>query len=58
LDAIRRSHQWALLDPFISRDGVRISRYHISPALWGRSGVRIGRVGVIAHEAGHFLGMP
>lgn len=53
------SHQWALNDgAFVTKSGVSIREYHISPALWGRSGAGIGRIGVIAHETGHFLGLP
>jgi M6 family metalloprotease-like protein len=53
------SHKWSLYeDPFVSRSGVQVQDYHLSPGLWGRSGKDIGRIGVIAHETGHFLGIP
>jgi len=53
------SHKWALHEnPFVSKSGVQVREYHISPSLWGRSGFGIGRIGVIAHETGHFLGAP
>jgi M6 family metalloprotease-like protein len=53
------SHKWALyVDPFVSKSGVQVMEYHISPSLWGRSNSKIGRIGVIAHETGHFLGVP
>lgn len=56
------SHKWDLkhAGEFTSaRSGVKVFDYHISPALWGRSGSRIGRIGVIAHETAHFLlGLP
>ncbi len=56
------SHRWVLqgfpAGYWRSEEGVRVSDYHISPALWGVSGSGIGHVGVIAHETGHFLGLP
>jgi M6 family metalloprotease-like protein len=55
------SHKWdlQLAGEFRSaKSGVKVFDYHISPALWGKSGSRIGRIGVIAHETGHFFGLP
>ncbi|MGB2266478.1 MAG: M6 family metalloprotease domain-containing protein [Akkermansiaceae bacterium] len=52
------SHKWAIGGAWFSSDGVRVYEYHISPAIWGTSGNQIGRIGVIAHETGHFLGLP
>jgi M6 family metalloprotease-like protein len=53
------SHKWGLYEePFVSQSGVEVVEYHISPSLWHRMGISIGRIGVIAHETGHFLGVP
>ena len=52
------SHKWAIGGAWFSSDGVRVYEYHISPGIWGTSGNTIGRIGVICHETGHFLGLP
>jgi len=51
------SHKWLLFSGW-SSNGVMVSTYHISPALWYISGSDIGRIGVVAHETGHYLGLP
>lgn len=51
------SHKWQF-HPWVSKGGVRVNRYHISPAVWQTCGSNIGHIGVIAHETGHFLGLP
>lgn len=52
------SHKWAIYTTNWSSNGVRVYDYHINPSVWGRSGTAIGRIGVVAHETGHFLGLP
>jgi hypothetical protein len=43
---------------WISKSGIRVNRYVAVPSLWGTGGSTIGRIGVIAHELGHYLGLP
>jgi M6 family metalloprotease-like protein len=53
------SHKWAIWGSnSFSNNGVSVVEYHISPALWATSGSNIGRIGVVAHETGHFLRLP
>ena len=52
------SHRWAIQPQWNSNDGVSVFDYHISPGVWNTSGSEIGRIGVIAHETGHFFGLP
>ena len=57
------SHRWSI-PTWTSSDtngngiSVKVSSYHISPGIWGTSGSGIGHIGVIAHETGHFFGLP
>mmetsp|Transcript_27843 Transcript_27843/g.36297 ORF Transcript_27843/g.36297 Transcript_27843/m.36297 type:complete len:706 (+) Transcript_27843:61-2178(+) len=50
---------------FTSKEGITTNRYYISTAVWGRCPPNkantpwdIARIAVIAHELGHFLGLP
>jgi M6 family metalloprotease-like protein len=56
------SHRWSLWalpgGEWTSDEGVKVYDYHTEPALWGQSGTAIVRFGVIAHETGHFFGLP
>ncbi|HMJ91938.1 MAG TPA: M6 family metalloprotease domain-containing protein, partial [Candidatus Acidoferrum sp.] len=62
------SHKWSLFavpgGRWTSGDqngngvSVKVFDYHTEPALWGVSGTDITRIGVIAHETGHFFGLP
>ncbi len=58
------SHRWAVPTPWSSGDlngsgtSVKVFDYHTEAALWDTSGTNILRVGVVAHETGHFFGLP
>jgi M6 family metalloprotease-like protein len=61
------SHRWVFVqqiggglayNDWVSDEGVKVRDYHISTGLWSTSGYDIGHIGVIAHETGHYLGLP
>ena len=62
------SHRWAIYQvsggKWTSSDTngngqlVSVFDYHTEPALWSTSGTDILRIGVVAHETGHFFGLP
>ena len=56
------SHMWEVYSlpggKWTSASGKMVYTYHISPSVWNTSGSGIGRIGVIAHETGHFFGLP
>jgi M6 family metalloprotease-like protein len=49
---------WTSADQNANHVNVKVDLYHTEPALWGSSGSALVRVGVIAHETGHFFGLP
>ena len=52
------SHKAELAPVFTSRSGTIVTKYNINPGLWDVLGFEIGRIGVLAHESMHYLGLP
>ena len=52
------SHKWALYNKNWQHNGVKVFDYNVNSALWGKEGSSIGHIGVVAHEIGHFFGLP
>ena len=50
--------KWTSSDKNSNNVNIKVYDYHTEPALWGTSGTNIVRFGVIAHETGHFFGLP
>jgi M6 family metalloprotease-like protein len=54
------SHKYVLpsLSLWSSWEGLKVKSYSVCPSLFGTSGQQHGRIGGIAHEIGHVLGVP
>lgn len=49
--------KWGMFPYWTSNEAVRVGKYHVNPGVWGVSGSTIGRIGVVAHESAHALGL-
>ena len=52
------SHKWAIWNGRFESQGVQVYYYNVNTAIWDIKGSQIGRIGVVAHEIGHYLGLP
>jgi len=52
------SHQSDMDTPWESKEGVKVAKYHVSTGFWGLRGPEPTHIGVVAHETGHFFGLP
>ncbi|QDT31117.1 M6 family metalloprotease domain-containing protein [Thalassoglobus polymorphus] len=57
-----RNRIWSRFDaldpPWVSDEGVKVSRIAICPSLFGHTGTTPTRIGILAHEIGHVMGLP
>ena len=51
------SHQFNI-PTWTSQEGVRVRDYHVSTGFWDVQGSEPTHIGVVAHETGHFFGLP
>lgn len=52
------SHRYRFEDTFEGpRSGLLYSSYNINAGLWGTAGADVARLGLVAHEMAHFLGL-
>jgi M6 family metalloprotease-like protein len=58
LSAANGGGVWTSADKNANNQNVQVDLYHTEPARWGTSGASLVRIGVIAHETGHFFGLP
>lgn len=49
---------WVSAEKNANNVNVKVDLYHTEAARWGTSGAGLLRVGVVAHELGHYFGLP